>query len=546
MLARAVRPFLQALHPPTVRAVVRLALPVVVANLLQTLVNVVDVFMAGRLGPLEVAAVGLANSVRLLILVVTMAVTAGAMALAAQARGGRDEEGLAEVTRQTLILSVLLALGLTAVGLLVSRPLLTFLNGGGDALVVDAGSRYLEILFLGTVLVVGQLALTSLMQGAGDTVTPLALAVVTNIANVVFNWLFMFGPGPFPALGVPGAAVGTLAARGLGLVLLVGVILAGRNVIRWPQGVWRLDRERARDLLTIGLPSGLQSLAYSAAGLLVVRAVTATPSGSYGAAALAIGLQVEGFAFMPGIALSVAATSLVGQALGAWQLERAWRAGHAALALAVALMGAVGLALVVFAEPLVRLFDPSAHPVVVADGAAYLRVNGAVQPILAVFMVLNGALRGAGDTRPGLIGTVVGRWVVVVPLAWLLGVVLGFGTIGIWWAFFAGLTVQAVWVAARWWRGPWWDVALRTSRLWRTHLAPLTATERRAFLDDVRAPTMAVDGTREVLEPDGVRYLRGGRLVAHWRPPIRTEIDAGSSPRAAAAEPVPGPHDAAC
>ncbi len=521
VLARAVVPVMLALHPPTLRAVVRLALPVVAANLLQTLVNVVDVFMAGRLGPLEVAAVGLANSVRLLILVVTMAVTAGAMALAAQARGARDDEALEDVTRQTVLLSIVLALGLTAVGLLVSRPLLVFLNGGGDPLVVDAGSGYLTILFLGTVLLVGQLALTSLMQGAGDTVTPLALAVATNLANVLFNWLFMFGPGPFPALGVPGAAVGTVAARGLGLVLIFLVIVGGRNVIRWPRGRWRLDPGRARDLLAIGLPSGFQSLAYSSAGLLVVRAVTATPSGSYGAAALAIGFQVEGFAFMPGIALSVAATSLVGQALGAWQIGRAWRAGHAAVALAVVLMGSVGLALVLFAEPLVRLFDPSAHPIVVADGAAYLRVNGAVQPLLAVFMVLNGALRGAGDTRPGLIGTLVGRWVVVVPLAWLVGVGLGVGTLGIWWAFFAGVTVQAVWVSVRWWRGAWWEIALQRSRVWRIHLADLSASERDAFLDGVRAPVMAVEGTRELIDADAVRYVREGVEVARWTPPAR-------------------------
>ena len=527
VLARAVMPFVHALHPPTLRAVVRLALPVVLANLLQTLVNVVDVFMAGRLGPLEVAAVGLANSVRLLILVVTMAVTAGAMALAAQARGARDDEALEDVTRQTVLLSIALSLGLTVVGLLVSRPLLTFLNGGGDPLVVDAGSGYLTILFLGTVLLVGQLALTSLMQGAGDTVTPLALAVVTNLANVLFNWWFMFGPGPFPALGVPGAAVGTVAARGLGLLLIALVIVSGHNVIRWPRGRWRLDPMRARDLLAIGLPSGFQSLAYSSAGLLVVRAVTATPSGSYGAAALAIGFQVEGFAFMPGVALSVAATSLVGQALGAWQIGRAWRAGHASVALAVVLMGSVGLALALFAEPLVRLFDPSAHPIVVADGAAYLRVNGVVQPILAVFMVLNGALRGAGDVRPGLIGTLVGRWAVVVPLAWLVGVGLGFGTLGIWWAFFAGVTVQAVWVAMRWWRGAWWEIALQRSRVWRVHLADLSAPERDAFLTGIRAPTMAVAGTRELIEADAVRYVREGLEVARWTPPQR-----GSAPPA--------------
>ncbi len=516
VFARAAVPLLHALHAPTLRVVVRLALPVVLANLLQTLVNVVDVFMAGRLGPLEVAAVGLANSVRILILVVLMAIGAGSMALAAQARGARDDDALVDVTRQTLLLSLLLALALTVVGVVVARPLMGFLNGGGDPLVVDAGSGYLQILFLGTVVVVTQFALTSLLQGAGDTLTPLRLALVTNVANATFNWLFMFGPGPFPALGVPGAAVGTLAARALGVGLLVLVILSGRNVIRWPRGRWRLDTERMRDLLAIGLPSGLQSLVYSAAGLLVMRAVTATPSGSYGAAALAIGLQVEGFAFMPGVALSVAATSLVGQALGAWQLDRAWRAGHAALFLAVGLMGSVGLGLVVFAEPLVRLFDPSAHPIVLADGAAYLRVNGAVQPILAVFMVLNGSLRGAGDTRAGLLGTLVGRWGVVVPLAWLLGVGLGFGPTGIWWAFFLGVTVQAIWVATRWWRGGWWNVALRTTRLWRMHLVHLDPAARSAFLTGVRAPTMAQDGTREVVDEGGVRYLREGEVVARW------------------------------
>jgi putative MATE family efflux protein len=520
MMARAVAPVLQAMHLPTLRAMVRLALPVVVANLLQTLVNVVDVFMAGRLGPLAVASVGMANTVRLLILVVVMAVTAGAMALAAQAKGARDPAALQDVTRQTLLLSLLLSLGLTAVGVPLARPLMAFLNGAGPLEVVEAGSAYLVILFFGTVLLVLQMAMTSLMQGAGDTVTPLWLAGVTNAGNVLFNWLFMFGPGPFPAMGVPGAAVGTLLARGLGLALAVVVVWAGLNVVRWPRGRWRWNGQRVRDLLAIGVPSGLQSLAYVSAGFLVVRAVTATPSGPYGAAALAIGLQVEGFAFMPGVALSVAATSLVGQALGAWQPRQAWRAGHAALVLAIGLMGTVGALLFVFAEPLIRAFDPSAHPIVLADGAAYLRVNGAVQPILAVFMVLNGALRGAGDARAGLLGTVVGRWGVVVPLAWLLGVVAAWGTLGVWWAFFIGISVQAGWVGLRWRSGAWIDVALRRSLVWRSHLHRLPEAERRAFLDDVRTPAMAQDGTREFVGDDGVHYERDGAVVAHWRPRV--------------------------
>jgi putative MATE family efflux protein len=531
---RAVRPVPSEtlVDPPNLRTVWRLALPVVLANVLQTSVNVVDVFMAGRLGPLAVASVGLAGSIRLLILVVVMAVTAGAMSLAAQAKGARDPLALQDVTRQTLIVSLVLSLLLSVLGVWLARPMMTFLNGGGPLEVVEAGSAYLIILFAGTVLMVLHLALTSLMQGAGDTVTPLWIAGVTNVANILFNWLFMFGPGPFPALGVPGAALGTLVARLIGLAMVLLFILRGRNVIHWPAGAWRVNGQRLRDLLAIGVPSGLQSLAYTASGFLVMRAITATSSGSYGAAAFAIGLQIESFAFMPGVAFSVAATSLVGQSLGAWQPQHAWRAGRAALLLGAALMGAVGLLLILFAGPLVRWFDPSAHPVVFADGRMYLIINGAMQPILAVFMVLNGALRGAGDMRAGLLGTVMGRWLVAVPLAWWWGVVLPWGTTGIWSALFVGVAVQALWVAVRWRSGRWQEVALQRTHVWRTHLRHLPPGERRAFLEGVRTPSMAFAGTQEIVAEGEVRYEREGVVVARWAPRGGYAPAPGTSPGA--------------
>jgi len=518
--------------PPNLRTVWRLALPVVLANVLQTLVNVVDVFMAGRLGPLAVASVGLAGSIRLLILVVVMAVTAGAMSLAAQAKGARDPLALQDVTRQTVILSLALSLLLSVLGVWLARPMMAFLNGGGPSEVVDAGSAYLMILFAGTMLMVLHIALTSLMQGAGDTVTPLWIAGVTNIANILFNWLFMFGPGPFPALGVPGAALGTLTARLIGLAMVVLFIARGSNVIHWPAGAWRVNRQRLRDLLAIGVPSGLQSLAYTASGFLVMRAITATSSGSYGAAAFAIGLQIESFAFMPGVAMSVAATSLVGQSLGAWQPQHAWRAGRAALVLGGALMGAVGLLIALFAGPLVRWFDPSAHPVVFADGRMYLIINGVMQPILAVFMVLNGALRGAGDMRAGLLGTVMGRWLVAVPLAWWWGVLLPWGTTGIWAALFVGVSVQALWVAARWRSGSWQAVALQRTELWRSHLRHLTPAERDTFLEGVRTPSMAFVGMREIVDEHEVRYEHEGVVVARWTRGGPAVIAPGASPGA--------------
>ncbi|MEX2536594.1 MAG: MATE family efflux transporter [Trueperaceae bacterium] len=500
-------PFFPARTRRVFRHVWRLALPVIVANMLQSLVNVADVFLAGRLGPIEIAAVGMGTSVRMLVLVGIMAVTAGCMALAAQARGAGDEVELSRVARQSLSLAVLLSLVLGLIGYLGAEPILRFLNSGGDPRAVELGTAYLQILFAATVFLTLNFTINSLMQGAGDTITPLYLSAGMNVLNVLFSYLLMFGPGPFPALGVSGAALGTALSRALATVAGIALFYSGRNAVRLLPGISYLpDREMFRQILSIGIPSGLQGVARNASQILVLRIVTSTAAGTYGASALAIGLQVESLAFMPGLAVSVAATSLVGRSLGAWQVDEARERGNVAVALGALIMGVLGLILWLFATPLVRLFDPSAHPTVVAAGTSYLRINALSQPILAVAMVVNGALRGAGDTRAPLVATLIGRWLVVVPLAYILAFPLGMGVNGVWWALFAGTTVQAVLVAGRWLGGRWLDVGLSKSRLYRLHLRFLPEEEQRRYLEEIKAPLMAQVSVRERVEDDGVVY----------------------------------------
>ncbi|HEX7003279.1 MAG TPA: MATE family efflux transporter [Trueperaceae bacterium] len=503
--------------PPRTRRVFgqvwQLALPVIIANMLQSLVNVADVFLAGRLGPIEIAAVGMGTSVRMLVLVGIMAITAGCMALAAQARGAGDDEELSLVTRQSLSLAVLLSVLLSAIGFFGAEPILRFLNSGGDPRAVELGTDYLQILFAGTIFLTLNFTINSLMQGAGDTVTPLYISGGMNVLNVLFSSVLMFGPGPLPALGVSGAAFGTVLARAFAVVAGISLFYSGRNAVRILPGSYLPNTDMFRQILSIGVPSGAQGIARNAAQIMVLRIVTSTAAGTYGASALAIGLQVESLAFMPGLAVSVAATSLVGRSLGAWQVEEARERGNAAVALGALLMGTLGLLLWIFATPLVRLFDPSAHPTVIAAGTAYLRINALSQPILAVAMVVNGGLRGAGDTRPPLVATIVGRWLVVVPLAYFLALQLGMGVNGVWWALFAGTCIQAVYVAARWLSGKWLQVGLRKSRLYRIHLRHLPEEEQRRFLYEVKAPLMASGATRERVEEEGVVYqLPSGRV----------------------------------
>jgi putative MATE family efflux protein len=500
VLARASR------YLPIYGDVWRLAFPVILTNLLMSLVNIVDLFMVGRIGPVEIAAVGMANSVRMLVMITILAVTAGAMTLAAQAKGARDPAQLSFVTRQTLSLTVLLGALLTVLGYFASEPLLAFLNSGGDPQAVTLGTGYLQLLFLGTIFLVINFSVSSLMQGAGDTVTPLYLSGSINLLNILFNYLFIFGPGPFPELGVTGAALGTVLSRALGAGLGVALFYSGRNVIALLPGSYRPDWAMFRDLLAIGVPSGLQGLVRNSAQLLVIRIVTSTAAGTYGAAALAIGLQIESLAFMPGLAISVAATSLVGQSLGAWQVEEARSRGNAAIGLGVIVMSILGLPLILFAPQLVRLFDPSAHPTVLAAGVSYLRINALGLPILAVAMVVNGALRGAGDTRPGLVGNLLGRWLTAVPLAYALALTLGLGVAGVWLALVIGTAISALWVLWRWRSRAWLGVALRKTQLYRLHLARQPREVRRAYLNEVRGPLMAEPEARERVDEAGVTY----------------------------------------
>ncbi len=495
---------------PVLAEVWRLALPVIASNLLVSLVNVVDVFMAGQLGPLALAAVGLASGVRVLVLVGVMAVTFGGATLAAQAFGAEDKVFLGSVVRHSLGLVVVISLLLGVVGWLVTEPLLRALSGDGPADVQAAAmaTGYLRVLFAGTVFLGLNLSVNSLLQGVGDTLTPLYITAATNVFNILFNYLFMFGPGPLPALGVTGAALGTVLARAAATGIGLYLFYRGSGPIRLLPERYRPDGEMYRRILAVGAPSSLQGVVRTGAQLLLLGVISATAAGTYGVAAQAIGLQLESLAFMPGLAVSVAATSLVGRSLGAWRPAEARLRGDVAIFLGVVVMSALAVPMFAFAPQLIGLFDPSAHPTVISAGTSYLRINALFLPLLAVAMVTNGTLRGAGDTRPGLVGTLVGRALIVVPLAQILALRLGFGVTGVWWALCIGTVIQAAWVWTRWRGRRWLGVALRQSQVYRVHLQGLPGAVQTQFLDDVRTPVMS-RGAVERVTPEGVFYTLG-------------------------------------
>ena len=491
----------------------QLAWPVVLTNLLQTLVSIVDTLMVGRLGPIAIAAVGMSNAFRLLVLVALLAVSAGGMSLISQARGARDPARMSFVVRQAFIAGILISIPLTLIGYFGARPILSLVNAGGDPAATDLGTSYLQLLFLGTPFLVLNLIINRIMQGAGDTLTPLVLTGSLNILNIIFNYIFIFGMGPIPAYGLDGAAIGTVISRFMGVVIAIMIIRSGRNLLKFRvkghPASWWPNWQMIWDILVIGVPSGLQGIIRNGARLLTIGIVTSTEVGSLGAAALAIGVQVESLGVLPVLGINVASTSLVGRALGKWQVKEARERGNIAILLGVCIMIVLVVPMVIFAPQIIKLFDPSADATLLAAGTAYLRINTVVLPVGAISMVANGALRGAGDTKPGMYAAMATLIGIAVPLSWLFAHPLGFGSTGVWVALAIGILANGAILGSRWRSSAWEQVALEKAEIYRQHLKHLPKIKLENFLDGVRRPQMAQAGTIEIVTEKGVTYQNG-------------------------------------
>jgi putative MATE family efflux protein len=440
-----------------VRNIIYLSWPIVAFALLQTTVGIVDIMMVGILGPQPLAAVGMGRFILMIALVLVMAISTGAQALAARYTGAKDPEAVTRVVDQSLILSVVLAAGMVVLGMALSPTLLRIM--GAEENVLALGVPYVRTIFGGILFMILNFVINSILQGVGDTRTPLKILLLINILNVVLNYVLIFGVGFFPRMEILGAAWGTIIAKAVGAVIGMWVLLSGRFAARADiVHRFRIEPALMNKIIGIGLPAGLQGLMRSGSGIILLRFVSDTIHGSYAIAALTIGLQVEAISFMPGIAFGTGAMTLVGQNLGAGKLDRARRNGLTAAWIATVIMSCMGLLFYIFAEQIMSLFTESAH--VIDIGSDYLQIMAYSQPFLALAMVFSGGLRGAGDTKTPLIYTIIHSWLVRIPSIYVLGFVLNLGTTGIWWAMTHSTVTQGL---ATWWKfqqGDWQKIEL--------------------------------------------------------------------------------------
>lgn len=438
-------------------AVWRLAWPSVTTMLLQTVNSMMDVFFVGHLpnSAMALAATGVGGGIIFLLVSLSMGISVGATALVARFTGSGDTEGRVEATGQAITLSLLLGALFTLLIYAFRVPLVeSMLDAHRDPIAARLCIAFMEKALLGAVPLFVVNAMVGAMRGIGDARTPLLITAATVATHISGNLLFIYGNLGMPALGVAGAGAA------LSLSLFVGMGFYVVAIRRSPQLQEALTVKHlsfrlswALRILKIGLPAAVQAVIRTVGMMSFTGMLAHALEGASGVAALQIGIRAESIAFMPGFGYSVAASTLVGQSLGARDPEKAERFGWAANLQAMIVMSVMACLFFVLADFFPRLFTQDA--MVRELSANYLRINAFCEPFLALGMVLTGALQGAGDTiRPTFI-TLIVMWVLRMPLGWLLMFQLHQNAHGAWVAMCAttilgGLMTAALFRSGRW------------------------------------------------------------------------------------------------
>ncbi len=431
------------------RAVVLLAIPMVLEMSMESVFVVVDTFFVARLGAEAVTALGLTEAVLTLLYATALGLGAGATALVARRVGEHDLSGARTAAVQTIWVGVVLAAVIGVLGASNAEPLLAFMGAGAG--VVEDGSRYTAVMLGGSATILLIFLLNAVFRGAGNAVVAMRALWIANAVNIALDPCLIFGLGPFPELGVTGAAVATNIGRGIGVLYQLYCLSGPETRIAIGLRDLRLRLKVMLRLLRVSVPGVFQYTVAMSSYLFLMRIVATY--GSTAVAGFTIGIRIFAFTFLPAWGLANAAATLVGQNLGAGEPERAEASAWIAARYNAAFLGSVALLCIVAPRPLVSIF--TGDPAVIAYGVDCLRFLSYGYGFYAVGMVLTQAFNGAGDTDTPTWINLICFWLLQIPLAYVLAVALGYGPRGVYVTIALADTLVAVIAFVMFRRGRW-------------------------------------------------------------------------------------------
>ncbi|HKP12101.1 MAG TPA: MATE family efflux transporter [Blastocatellia bacterium] len=429
------------------RALLLLAVPMVLETSMESLFAIVNVFWVAHLGQASTAAVGITESLVIIIFAVAMGLSMGTTAMVARRIGEKDRQGASVAAFQGIVLGISVALPVGLIGILFT-PQLFHLMGASDA-VLAAGSGYSRIIIGANVVVMLLFLNNAVFRGAGDAAIAMRVLWFANVINLILDPCLIYGLGPFPRLGVTGSAIATTIGRGAGVAFQFYVLSSGKGRVRLSRA--GIDVAVMLRLLRVSLTGTFQFLVATASWLGLMRIIA-----RFGDAAIAgymIAIRIIMFALLPSWGMSMAAATLVGQNLGAGKPDRAERSVWVAGVSNMFFLGGVSLIYMIFAGGLIRLFTNDAS--VVPYGTDALRYISYGYVFYAYGMVMVSAFNGAGDTATPMWINLCCYWLVQIPLAYTLALGVGLGTQGVFLAITIAQSVLAVVAILMFRRGRW-------------------------------------------------------------------------------------------
>jgi putative MATE family efflux protein len=417
-----------------------LAVPAMIENILQTVVGFVDTLFVSKLGLNEVTAVGVANAVLAVYIAIFMAIGVGTSSLIARSIGAGDISKAKSIARQSTLISVIAGFIFGLITLFFSEPLLRLM--GAEAEVLQDGITYFKIVGVPSIFISLMFTFGSILRAAGDTKTPMKVGWWINILHIGLDYVLIFGFIGIPGLGVAGAAWATVIVRIIGTIALFIYIKRSRLSFTIFGSYSRKD---SYSIIKLSTPAAIERLIMRLGQVLYFGLIVKIGADIF--AAHSIAGNIEMFAYMPGYGLAIAATTLVGQSIGAKRSKEAYEYGMITSWIAVGFMSFVGVSLYFLSPWFATWFTTDKNAVDMVVTA--LRIDAFAQPALAIGLVLAGALQGAGDTKSPMYSTAIGMWVIRIIGVYILGIHLDMGIAGVWLSIAIDLYVRAIFLLYR-------------------------------------------------------------------------------------------------